>query len=223
MAFNYGRPGSYQQIPDNYNLKPVYSADATSVYSSGSYPGPYENNELQRLETQDVALKHRIRVLRVVSRVLAVIIGAATVAPLAMTLVKFFETRNVYFTVDGERRTAWASGTITWYTYLYFGVSTVSLILDTIILIFYCRGIRAANKAATVAGIWSGILLVVHAVIWAISVAIYRYGKEPVNGDFKDLWGWTCSTAADEIQSQITDIDFSKYCTIQVSKISKAR
>ena len=54
--------------------------------------------------------------------------------------------------------------------------------------------------------------------MWIASVAIYRYGKEPdVEGKFKDLWGWTCSPAAREIQDQITNVDFDTYCNIQVS------
>lgn len=135
---------------------------------------------------------------------------------IALVLVKFFQTRNEYFTVDGEQRTAWADGTIAWYTYLYFGVSTVSFLLDSAVLIGYCRSIKSANTAAIVAGFWSGLLLLTQIVVWAISVAVYRYGREPVNGKFKDLWGWTCSSAASDIQNEITNINFERYCTIQV-------
>ena len=219
MAYNYGN--NYQ----NHHLKPMSLVDNSSLYSThsdGSYnpvsPGLYDDNDLQRLETRDAALKYRIRLLRVISRVIATIISAATLAPLTMTLVRFFETRNEYFTVDGEQRTAWASGTIAWYTYMYFAVSAISFILNTVILISYCRGVKKANAADKAAGIWSGVIMVAHVIIWAVSVVIYRYGKEPVDGSFKDLWGWTCSTAADEIQSQVTNIDYAQYCTVQVSK-----
>ena len=164
-------------------------------------------------------LKYRIRLLRVISRVISVIVSGATVAPLAMTLIKFFQTRNQELTVDGEQRTAWASGTIAWYTYLYFSVSTVSFILQSAILIAYCvGGVKKANKASTFSGIWTGVLMVFHIMIWAISIGIYRYGKIPKDGRFRDLWGWTCSAAASEIQSQVTNINYSEYCTAQVSQ-----
>ena len=198
MAYNYGSHRQYQQIPDQYNLKPVGYADTTSLagYSDGSYRPvssqsfPYAGGEeLERVSTQDQTIKSRIRILRIVSRVLAVIVSGATLAPLAMTLIKFFETRNQTITVDGEQRTAWASGTIAWYTYLYFGVSTVSFILNAAILISYCWGTKKANKASTYSGVWSGILMVGHIVVWAISIAIYRYGKAPKDGRFTDLWG----------------------------------
>jgi hypothetical protein len=29
-----------------------------------------------------------------------------------------------------------------------------------------------------------------HVLIWIVGVAIYRYGKQPVGGRFRDLWGW---------------------------------
>ena len=227
MSTYYGRP--YSQTSDNIHLKPVPYAESSSLHSRLSddfykpvAPSPYSNAELGNLEERDAKLKHRIRQVKLISRILAVSISAATVATLAMTLIKFFQTRHVYFTVDGVSRTAWASGTITWYTYQYFGVSTVSLILQSVILISYCRGVRQANSAASVAGYWSLIMIIGHVVVWIMSAAIFRYGKEPVDGKFVDLWGWTCSSAADNIQSQVPDINFSQYCTVQVSKSGRS-
>ena len=214
-------PGHMLQPYSNTSyVKPSAYAETVSMYSNDDYkpvaPSPYSDYELQKLEEDDAKLKYRIRVLRIVSRVLAVILSAATVAALAMTLVKYFETRNVYYSIDGEQRTAWADGTITIYTYIYFGVSTVSLLLETVVLIAYCRGIKRANKASAIASVWTGLIIAVHIVAWTATVIVYRYGREPVDGKFKDLWGWTCSTAADEIQPAISDINFQKYCTVQV-------
>lgn len=100
---------------------------------------------------------------------------------------------------------------------MYTGVAAVSFILNTIILIAYWKGVKQANAADKVAGYCSHILLVGHIVVWVVSAGIYRYGKEPVNGKFRDLWGWSCSTAADEIQAVITDVNFGRYCNIQMS------
>ena len=184
MAYSYGNR-QYQQLPDEYNLKPVGYAETSSLsgYSDGSYrpisAQPYSSGaELERLSTQDETLKRRVRLLRLISRILSVIISGATVAPLAYTLIKFFQTRNQIITVDGEQRTAWASGTQAWYSYLYFGISSVTFILNSAILISYCfGGVKRANKASTYSSVWSGVIMVFHIVIWVISVAIYRYGK----------------------------------------------
>ena len=220
MAYSYAA----QQAPDNSDpyLKPTnFVASRFSEQQDDYAPlaaSPYSEFELQQLDDKDSKLKHRIRQLRVVSRVLAVILSAAVIVPLSWTLVKFLETRNEYFTVDGERRTAWASGTNTTFFYVYFGVAVVSFLLESIILIAYCRGVRQANRAAMISGIWSGIIIAGHIVIWGLAVAVYRYGKEPGgDGKFTDLWGWTCSTAAEQIQPAITNIKFSRACTIQVS------
>jgi hypothetical protein len=110
--------------PGDVNLKPMQVASTTSVnsaYSDTYNPLPYgsaQTIELQQLEQDDQALKHRIRILKVVSRVLALLLSAATLVPLVMTIVKFLQTKNVYFNVHGQERTAWAEGTKTWYTYL---------------------------------------------------------------------------------------------------------
>jgi hypothetical protein len=219
----YPQPHTTWDPTQNINLKPIpYAAasPAPSEYSQGYYkpvaPSPQLDAETEYLRTQDSKIKKRIRNLRIVSRTLAVLLSGATLAPITMTLVKFFQTRNEYMVVDGEERTAWASGTIAWYTYMYFGISLVSFILNFIILVSYCCGVKNANKAAKIATWWNGVVLGAHVVVWAISVAIYRYGREPVDGRFVDLWGWTCSEAANAIQSQITNINFEQYCSIQV-------
>lgn len=180
MAYNYGNR-QYQQIPDEYNLKPVGYAETSSLagYSDGSYrpisSQPYSGGaELERLSTRDEKLKNRIRILRIISRVLSVIISGATLAPLAYTLVKYFQTRNQIIVVDGQDRTAWASGTQAWYTYVYFGVSTISFLFHAVILVSYCCGVKRANKASTYSSVWTGVLMVGHIVLWTVSVVIYR-------------------------------------------------
>ena len=197
MAFNYNHR-QYQQIPEQYNLKPVGHAQATQLggYGNDAYrpvsPQPYstsyEGTELERLSTQDETLKSRIRLLRIISRVLATIISGATLAPLTMTLIKFLQTRDQVLTVDGEQRTAWAAGTRAWYTYLYFAISAISFILNAAILISYCGGTKKANKASTVSGYFHGVIMAGNIVVWIASVAIYRYGKIPQDGRFTDLW-----------------------------------
>jgi hypothetical protein len=156
------------------------SLDTRSVY----------DNEADLLKAADQRLKYRIRVLRLVSRVVSLILSITTLVPLAMTVAKYLSTRDAYFNVAGTERTAWSQDTIAWYTYMYFGVSLTSFAFDLLVVVAYWHGIKKANRMAAVASWWTTTVLVGHVLIWIIGVAIYRYGKQPVGGRFRDLWGW---------------------------------
>jgi hypothetical protein len=177
--------------------------------------------DMDRLQAQDRNLKRRIRVLKFASRILAVLLSIATLIPLLMTITKFVNTRNTTYTVDGQTRTAWARNTITAYTYSYTAVIATSLVLNAAVLCGYlCKdGIRSANRVSKIATAWTWSVIVVDIVILSISVSVYRYGREPVDGKFRDLWGWTCSSAARELQQVLTSVDFAYYCGVQVCRL----
>lgn len=183
----------------NVHLKPMMNAQV-SAYSSNSFSSqePYKpiasdvslDNDYNLQQGADQRLKYRIRILKLISRIIALVLSLTTLVPLAMTLAKFFLTKGTTFVVDGKERTAWAHDSITWYTYMYFGVSLVSFVFNLIIVAAYWRGIKRANNIASIASWWSTTVLVGHVLIWIVSAALYRYGKEPVDGKFRDLWGW---------------------------------
>ena len=183
----YNKPGT------DIHLRPIYNAPGTPSLYAGSgdhyfepVPShPVHNVEFERLQASDQQLKYRIRILRLVARVIATVSSAATLAPLTMTLYKFLSTRNIYYTVNGKQRTAWAADTETWFTYMYFGVSLVSFVFNLAIVLSYWRGVREANSTAKVAGWWEKVIMVGHVVVWVVSAVIYRIGKEPVNGKFR--------------------------------------
>jgi hypothetical protein len=171
---------------------PVYSYNSTTnedLYKPIA-SDPSQTGEHIRLQAADRRLKHRIRVLRLISRVIALILSLTTLVPLVMTLAKFLSTKNTILTVNGQKRTAWAHDSITWYTYMYFGVSLVSFVFNLVIVTAYWRGIKKANAVASIATWWTTTVLVGHVLIWAVGTALYRYGKVPVGGKFRDLWGW---------------------------------
>lgn len=206
----------------------MLSPDATSYHSrlsTDSYQPlrsiHTDDAEVRELEAKDEKLKTRIRKLKLVSRIVATILSFLTLVPITMTLIKFLETRYITYTVKGKERTAWAKDTITWYTYMYFGVSMVSFLLNSIIMVAYLQSLRRANTAANVAGWFTGTVFFSHVIVWAVSAGLYRHGKEPVNGKFRDLWGWTCSTSAQELQAVLPDVDFKKYCSVQVRYSSR--
>lgn len=150
------------------------------------------NQETKVLDVADQRLKQRIRTLKLVSRLLALVLSLATLVPLAMTLAKYLTTKNDFFDVDGQERTAWAHDSRSWYTYMYFAVALTSFVFDLATVVAYCcrEGVNKANKVAAVATCWGATVQIGEIVIWIVSVAVYRYGREPVGGRFLDLWGW---------------------------------
>ena len=183
----------------NISLKPMLQNQAPMQSTGSSFNNDaykpiasyhVQNQEINPLASSDQRLKQRIRILKLVSRIIALILSLATLVPLSMTLAKFLMTKNELFNVNGQERTAWAKDSRAWYTYMYFGVALTSFVFDLAIVVAYCRGTKEANKVAAIATWWSTTVQVVHVVVWIVSAAVYRYGKVPVNGKFRDLWGW---------------------------------
>lgn len=52
-------------------------------------------------------------------------------------------------------------------------------------------------------------------VVWVVAAAVYRNEKDK-HGKSNDLWGWTCSPAAQLIQKDFAgEVDFNTYCSVQ--------
>lgn len=223
MAYNQAG-GSYQQLrdstfnaSDNNYLAPNYSPPTTSKFQEQGYDN-FDDPAVKQLEIEDSNMKYRIRVMRFISRVVAVLLSIAVVVPMTLTLVKFLQTRNnTHSGHNDEEQPIWPENTNTTYTYTYFSISVTSMLINAIILVSYCHGVRRANFAATIGTWWSSIVIVAHISIWIAAVAFYRYGKRKVDDKWEDLWGWTCSKTAEDLQPFVKDITFKKYCHIQVS------
>ena len=155
--------------------------------------------------------------IKLVSRVIGLILSITTLAPLTLTLNKFFSTRDTFIDVNGVNRTAWNASTKTWPTYMYFALAVISTAFNLVIVLSYCRGVKQANRANTVSGWFSSTVVVAHVVVWATGAALYRAGKD--QGEHaRDLWGWSCSLGAAKIQDAFAkEINFGQYCHIQVS------
>jgi hypothetical protein len=164
-------------------------------------------------------LKYRIRVLKLVSRLVATGISLAVFVPIAMTFNVFLQTRDTFRTVDtattSDYRTAWAKQTNPWPTYMYFSVALASLFLNACIVVAYSRSIKLANIAATTSTVFEWLVILSNLIVWIVAVTLYRTEKDK-GGKPNDLWGWTCSDAARLIQHAFEEVDFNRYCGIQV-------
>lgn len=172
----------------------------------------------QKANRRAQKLKKRIRALKVISRILSTLLSIAVFVPIAMTFQVYLSTRNTYKDVrqpDGSSvsRTAWAKDSVVWPTVMYFAVALVSLVLNAVILVAYLRSVGTANLAATVATGFNWIVIFGNMVVWGVAVVVYRVEKKD-----DDLWGWTCGSAAETLQDVFkTEVNFDKYCTVQVS------
>ena len=248
QRLSYAVPSKSPRSPDTpvTPATPNFEKKSLLKRMTGTYQPTKEEMEadpLERLQRQDTVrtteirlvelkanktyqyLKKRIRRLKVVSRVVAACLSIAVLVPLAITMHKYFSTRDEFRTVTNEsvggrptRRTAWANESVTWPTYMYFAIAVVSLILNTAILFSYFHSIKTANTVAMVGGYFTGGVLILNLVIWTVTTALYKQQSVVTNdrGVHNDLWGWTCSPAARLLQPVFEEqVNFDTYCDIQ--------
>jgi len=194
-----------------------------AVKSAAGGDGHDTDAMLSGLQYEDQALKMRIRGLRLVSRTLTTVLSLGAFVPIALTLKVFLSTRGDFRdalnTSTGlvTRRNAWSKDSKDWPTYLYFGVSATSLLLNLIIMMAYFYSVRMANLAATISTVWEWTVILFNFGFWLFGVIIYRLEKDK-NGISNDIWGWTCSSGAQDVQEAFKDlIDFEKMCNVQSS------
>jgi hypothetical protein len=85
----------------------------------------------------------------------------------------------------------------------------------------YKFGVEKANKAATVATTFTWVVMLGNLIVWCVAASLYRTEKDK-DGKSNDLWGWTCSPLAREIQKEFAvEVDFDKFCNVQVSLSSR--
>ncbi|OCK84386.1 hypothetical protein K432DRAFT_378600 [Lepidopterella palustris CBS 459.81] len=212
----YNRVGEpFQPSP----LKPILLVNTHKGYSQ-AFQADDEIEQIKQFQIEDERLKARIRRLRLVSRILAFIISVAVFVPMTITLHKFLTTKDIYLPVqspDGttQMRTAWAKNPKVWPTYVYFGVAATSVLLHFIIILTYTCGVKRANNAATVANVFTWVVLISNVVVWGVAAGLYRSEKDK-DGKSNDLWGWTCSDAADGIQEVFkSHVNFNTLCNSQ--------
>lgn len=100
---------------------------------------------------------------------------------------------------------------------MYFLIAGISVVLDACILVAYGCGIGKANRVATLATTFNWVVMLGNLVVWCVAAGLYRAEKNK-GGKSNDLWGWTCSPVAREIQKEFAgEVDFDRFCNVQVS------
>src|SRR5271168_3584014 len=92
---------------------------------------------------------------------------AVVVSLMTSNLVAYYTTRNL----SNNGVPAWTNQAKLWPTYVALGVSGLSLILATFVLIAYCCGTKAANKVNLARTVLTIGMLIFTAALWALAAA----------------------------------------------------
>jgi len=127
---------------------------------------------------------------------------------MSYALIKYYLTRN--HLISGNVH-PWVTPATLWPTYMLLGIATVTFFMNLITLCSYCCGVGAANKVNSGASIVGYIMLGAHVLVWAAGMGLFRMARTG-----KDLWGYSCSSIADQVQAEVESfLDFGKLCTMQ--------
>ncbi|KAL8793859.1 MAG: hypothetical protein Q9195_003585 [Heterodermia aff. obscurata] len=194
------RPHSSQQ---DY-LNPAGYAPSGSVPQTPKPSGGMTRQARALLEK----LKRWIRVLQIVAQACTVLFTLIMFGIMIYVNEKFYTTKGLVR--DG--RTAWPQGgTKEWPSIMLLAASGLTLLMSVVLLFGYC----CCWKKTKTSWKFTVFRYVVQIAAWIMVSVIYRYEKG-LHGNDNDLWGWSCSTKAKDIQETFNGVvDFSSLCKAQ--------
>ena len=141
-------------------------------------------------------------------------IRLATLALAIFTLYTQAETLNTFLSTRGiirSDRNPWAGQTTIWPTILLLVASTITIVITLATLAAYAWSVKHANKVNShVGGPIAAMEIIAHVAIWVGTSIGYRVGKTG-----NDLWGWSCSSKAKNIQDVFPEVNFDFFCSLQ--------
>ncbi|TVY59565.1 hypothetical protein LSUE1_G009726 [Lachnellula suecica] len=198
-------------------MAPWSKKSSTSVYIASVQPGKEPLRTESRnsgfstvagFEKKDTAYKKRIRILRFFSRAFSLILNGVMMGTMSFSLAKYYLTRNHLI---ASNQHPWITPTKVWPSFMLLGIATVTFFMNLITLLAYCCGVNAANRVNSVTGVLGYIFLFAHFAAWIVAAGLYRMAR-----DGKDLWGYSCSDASDQVQGQVQSfLNFGELCTMQ--------
>jgi hypothetical protein len=161
-------------------------------------------------------MKHKIRRLRVIQRILNLAISIVMLGFMVNTYVAFVNHRTIQS--GGQTIPIYPVHPTLWPTYMMIVAPAVSILFSISIMTAYCWGVGTANGITQWANYWSYLKDVVHMVILLTTSTAFQMsqgqGESP-----NDLYGWTCSSTFDTLTSEyqnILPVTLSLQCDTQV-------
>ena len=145
-----------------------------------------------------------VKTIVVTSQVCSGLFSLLMEVAMCYMVYKFYKTKDV--SAYG-RSSPWARNTKLWPTVMLLASSGITVLLSLAILASLCC--LSKNRKA----MFSVYYNLIHIGAWVGVSVLYRVGRTE-----KDLWGWSCSSKAETIQSLYKDeLNFSALCNTQVS------
>jgi hypothetical protein len=136
-------------------------------------------------------MSRQMRIYTVCHHIIAGLTSVVIIFIMILTLVEFNNSKDV----EG----AWPKEPLLTPTNVMLAVSVVSLFADAISLGFQCFGGHVAVTAKTYAGYVKNVMKGIQLVVTAAGSGIFKSAN--VSSGKKDLWGWSCSDAADAMST----------------------
>jgi len=199
----------YDKVPQVETVPLEKKKKGDRTFGSTKYTSPEEvTEELERIQQKDALNQRRLKRATFISRVISVILAAYMVSSMLYALIKYMNTKDKTL-ADGSH--PWSPQTVLWPTIMILATSGVTFLMNTITLCFYLKSAEAADKSDTVMTYLGYALTLTHGIIWAINMGLFKMANTG-----NDLWGWSCGTISDEIQSQVQSyLNFSILCELQ--------
>lgn len=204
------RLGLYSPIP---SIPPLFKSHARNFRRSTKFHHVVSAHEISTyiLTISSQKYKKSIRSLRFITRLLSLILNALMIGVLSWALYKYYTTKSHPISPTNPAL-LWVTPATLWPTFVLLGIALITFFMNGFTLIAYCCGVGAANKVNTCSTVVSYIFLGVHVVLWGIAAGAFKMG-----GNGSDLWGYSCSDAADKIAQEVKSyVDFGKLCSSQV-------
>ena len=211
--------GVAQSLPGFSNHKPYAQIHSTeqgtplcnpAPYGTGSPPNyhldPKMSPKHEVLTSRFHTIRRYIKIAVICSNIFSGILSLIMEIGMIFVTWKFYKTKD--HPTPGRAWGPWPKETRLWPTYMLAAASGLTALLSLCLLIAQCC--RAKRKAAFFSVLYS----LVHIGFWIGISATYRIAKKK-----DDLWGWSCSEQAKEIQKQLGSkvLNFESLCNIQVS------
>ncbi|TGZ76250.1 hypothetical protein EX30DRAFT_367529 [Ascodesmis nigricans] len=134
-------------------------------------------------------LKHLIRRLKLLTRVLSFLCTLTILLLSSITFSIYLSTRNL---PPIATSTAWHPHTILWPSILIFVLAVISFIVSgAVLLAYYLRGHGAAERVGLYSTAMAVGAIIVAVAVWAVVGGVFLGSKDTKTG--RDLWGWACA------------------------------
>jgi len=147
--------------------------------------------------------------LNFVIRLLSTIMSGYCFGSMLYALITYYNTKNKMLS-NGQH--PWSPDTVLWPTYLVLATAALTLLMNTITMCLYFKGSAAADRSDSISGYIEIALAGANAVVWAVNAGLFKMANTG-----NDLWGWSCSPAADALKDEVNGIlNFNSLCQVQV-------